>query len=458
MTREQATQRRELSAATDEAGGAGWKRLRQQGTRADASSLDRPDAVRSNDPVLRRAEWLALVAALGLLAHSCKPKAKTDDRPEEDRDILFAEQERISKGEKLGEALRAPKLVVDAQSVTINGHRVAGRAELPSEAVRKVDPLFKWMKGLREHWKTLHPAEPFVPLADVTLPADLGFHQGASFLKTVAFSGYPDVMLTSGGEKLSLALWVPSPPNPEEIERPPERHLELCHANGWHVRYTYFIGDASSPNVWGPVEEGKVSPAPVRASLPWRDASAGDLGASMRELCGAGCSRISVGSADAGAAWAGAVAMIASAVRASARPAPLGFERCSVEPEAAPAPPPPPPKDAGRDGKSRIRVGAISVSGGLAPDAVSGVLALTEDAMRRCYAVGLAKNPTLQGRVAVRLVIDDNGIVSSLGNAGSDLPDYGVIGCSLQPFRVLRFPKPTSASVTVVQPYLFDPG
>lgn len=399
-----------------------------------------------------------VLVALGLAAAGCKPRPKTDDRPNPDPDTLLAEQERIARGEKVGEALRAPKLVVDAQSILVNGHRVAARAELPADSARKVDPLFAWMKGLREHWKTIHPGQPFTPLADVTLPVDLGFHQGASFLKTLAFSGYPGVTLASGGEKLSFAMFVPGPPRPDEApDQNVERHLELCHSSGWHVRYSYLLVDAFATNPWGLPESEPAATPPPRPALPWRSADSSELGAAVRELCGPGCSRLVVGSADAGPAWISAAVMLGAALRASAPPPPLAFAPCSVEPPAPPVEPPPPAKDAGPPEKIRVRVGALSVSAGLTPESVQAVLAPTLEPLRRCYAVGQARNPMLQGRISVRLTIDENGIVSNVGNAGSDLPDSGVVRCALQAFRLLRFAKPDSGAVTVVQPYLFTP-
>ncbi len=77
---------------------------------------------------------------------------------------------------------------------------------------------------------------------------------------------------------------------------------------------------------------------------------------------------------------------------------------------------------------------------------------------RQCYEAGLRHSPSLQGRVAVRFVIDRDGAVSSAASAGSDLPDSGVVSCVISAYYGLSFPAPEGGIVRVVYPILFQPG
>ena len=77
--------------------------------------------------------------------------------------------------------------------------------------------------------------------------------------------------------------------------------------------------------------------------------------------------------------------------------------------------------------------------------------------MRTCYERGLAHAPTMRGRVVVRFVIAGDGSVSSAEDAGSTLPDATAIGCVLDVFRGLVFPKPSGGAMTIVYPMQFEP-
>lgn len=105
----------------------------------------------------------------------------------------------------------------------------------------------------------------------------------------------------------------------------------------------------------------------------------------------------------------------------------------------------------------KIRLGVISTSAGLAPEPVQAVLRTSVESLARCYAVGLERNPALQGRFTVRFVLDENGIVMTASSSGSDIPDSEVSACGLRVIALLRFPKPTTAPANVSQPFLFEP-
>jgi hypothetical protein len=106
----------------------------------------------------------------------------------------------------------------------------------------------------------------------------------------------------------------------------------------------------------------------------------------------------------------------------------------------------------------RIRQGSVQVNGRLPPEVIERIVRQNFGRFRLCYENGLRSNPNLQGRVAVRFVIDHTGAVDRTQDGGSDLPDAGVLACVLRGFGNLSFPAPESGAVTVVYPILFSPG
>ncbi len=113
----------------------------------------------------------------------------------------------------------------------------------------------------------------------------------------------------------------------------------------------------------------------------------------------------------------------------------------------------------GHTPKPRVAMqGVTNVSGRLPPEVIQRVVRQNYGRFRMCYEQGLARNPNLQGRVAVRFVIGRDGAVSNVGNGGSDLPDSGVVSCVISAYYGLSFPSPDNGIVTVVYPISFSPG
>jgi hypothetical protein len=98
------------------------------------------------------------------------------------------------------------------------------------------------------------------------------------------------------------------------------------------------------------------------------------------------------------------------------------------------------------------------VNGRLAPEVIQKVVRANFDPLRKCYEAGLGRNPKLQGRVAVKFVIDLDGHVASAADFGSDMPDREVVRCVVAEYGKLTFPKPEGGIVTVVYPINFNPG
>ena len=162
-----------------------------------------------------------------------------------------------------------------------------------------------------------------------------------------------------------------------------------------------------------------------------------------------------------------------------ASPEPLP-DRTASRPAArapsAPPPPPPPSRPAKATGSGqgfgsgqgrlggahatrqpRIRAGASQVSGRIPPEVIQRIVRQSFGRFRRCYEDGLRANPTLQGRIAVRFVIDPTGAVTRAEDAGSDL-DARLVACVARELRSLSFPAPEGGNVTVVYPMIFSPG
>lgn len=109
-------------------------------------------------------------------------------------------------------------------------------------------------------------------------------------------------------------------------------------------------------------------------------------------------------------------------------------------------------------GAPKVREAPAQVSGRLPPEVIQRIVRQNHGRFRMCYEGGLARNPNLEGRVAVRFVIGRDGAVSNVGNGGSDLPDSAAVGCVISAFYGLSFPQPDNGIVTVVYPIAFSPG
>lgn len=104
-----------------------------------------------------------------------------------------------------------------------------------------------------------------------------------------------------------------------------------------------------------------------------------------------------------------------------------------------------------------IRPSSSVVSGRLPPEVIQRVVRNNFGRFRGCYEQGLARNPNLEGRVAVSFVIGSDGGVS-YASAGGDLPDSGVTSCVSKSFYSLSFPAPETGIVKVTYPIMFSPG
>jgi hypothetical protein len=106
---------------------------------------------------------------------------------------------------------------------------------------------------------------------------------------------------------------------------------------------------------------------------------------------------------------------------------------------------------------ARVMPGTVFASGRLPQEVISRVLWQNHGRLRMCYEAGLRANPNLQGRITLRFLIGRDGAVSNIANAGSDLPDAGVVSCAVRALHGLSFPRPEAGIVTVTYPVIFQP-
>lgn len=101
--------------------------------------------------------------------------------------------------------------------------------------------------------------------------------------------------------------------------------------------------------------------------------------------------------------------------------------------------------------------GDTIVSGRIPPEVIQRTIRQNFGRFRFCYEAGLAKNPNLEGRVAVRFVIDRQGAVAS-ASASDGIGDASVAKCVESAFYGLSFAAPEGGVVTVTYPLMFSPG
>ncbi len=104
------------------------------------------------------------------------------------------------------------------------------------------------------------------------------------------------------------------------------------------------------------------------------------------------------------------------------------------------------------------REGTIETNGKLPAEVIQRIVRQNFGRFRMCYETGLRNNPALQGRVAVKFIIDHDGSVSVASDGGSDLPDREVVSCVVRGFSNLTFPQPQGGLVKVVYPLQLVPG
>ncbi|MFO0555894.1 MAG: AgmX/PglI C-terminal domain-containing protein [Polyangiaceae bacterium] len=94
-------------------------------------------------------------------------------------------------------------------------------------------------------------------------------------------------------------------------------------------------------------------------------------------------------------------------------------------------------------------------SGKLPPEVIQRVVRSRFDDFRGCQRRA-AGDPS--GTVRVRFVIEEDGSVRDVEDAGSDLADPSVVACVERAFEAMKFPAPTGGTIEVVYPVLLGRG
>lgn len=102
---------------------------------------------------------------------------------------------------------------------------------------------------------------------------------------------------------------------------------------------------------------------------------------------------------------------------------------------------------------------AAKVEGSLDKEIIRRIVRAHINEIRTCYEKGLVKDPTLQGRVAIRFTVAADGSVSQSEIASNDAPLDEVGECIRERITTWRFPKPKGGGVVVVTyPFVLEPG
>jgi hypothetical protein len=101
--------------------------------------------------------------------------------------------------------------------------------------------------------------------------------------------------------------------------------------------------------------------------------------------------------------------------------------------------------------------GETIVQGALDPGIIKKVVKENGARFRQCYESGAKNNPSLAGKVSVKLTIDKTGAVIAAEETSGAFPDKAVVSCILDVFKTLKFPKP-GGMVIINYPLMFKPA
>ena len=99
--------------------------------------------------------------------------------------------------------------------------------------------------------------------------------------------------------------------------------------------------------------------------------------------------------------------------------------------------------------------GGTQVNGRLPPEAIQRIVRQSSGRIRACYTTAILRDPSLEGRVATKFVIDRSGAVALAANVENSVADAQVATCVTRAFQSMSFPEPEGGIVTVVYPILF---
>jgi tetratricopeptide (TPR) repeat protein len=105
-----------------------------------------------------------------------------------------------------------------------------------------------------------------------------------------------------------------------------------------------------------------------------------------------------------------------------------------------------------------VRRAPVEVRGALNPDIIHRIVRAHINDVRYCYNQGLARDPNLRGRVAIRFTIDVWGKVRESAVHESALTDPAVGPCIAERIQRWAFPRPGGGEVIVTYPFVLELG
>jgi TonB family protein len=117
-------------------------------------------------------------------------------------------------------------------------------------------------------------------------------------------------------------------------------------------------------------------------------------------------------------------------------------------------------REVGLEGKkvaavtSKIATEAPEIEGKLDEETVRKVAERNQASLKYCFQKAQMRNPNLQGKIVVEIVVDPEGKVSNVSVRESTIDDQEMVGCVLRMIRRWQFPAP-GGEVTIVFPLVF---
>jgi hypothetical protein len=106
-----------------------------------------------------------------------------------------------------------------------------------------------------------------------------------------------------------------------------------------------------------------------------------------------------------------------------------------------------------------VRPAKAHVKGSLDKDIIRRIVRAHINEVRYCYNQGLARDPTLAGKVSINFTIGPTGSVPVTMVANSTIKDEAVSNCIAKAVKRWTFPKPIGGGVVVVTyPFVLEPG
>ncbi len=96
-----------------------------------------------------------------------------------------------------------------------------------------------------------------------------------------------------------------------------------------------------------------------------------------------------------------------------------------------------------------------SIVGALPTEVVKRIVRQHFSALRLCYEAELKKDPSLAGTVSTALLIDEEGVATSVEANGGSMTNPAVRECIVKVFASMSFPKPEGGKVKVTYPIDF---